>query len=255
MSCLTTNPAVSEYLSRLNTGNTELINGQNEVDTVADQPNETNSPTSDKPQMEKMSTVKLTNDPQSPTIGSISCDVSNDFNRPTTPPASTPSPIQVKNVNRRKIRNQYLAGNMTLNNTDDLDELELEEDLEEEGLVDEEEEPLDLEPETKDESLNEADNEVAALHGSNELDTNQLNQDCIRELNEVAKLSNKDITKEIIELNNRMDTELSKDLIVCGKCNSDFRLSDILLFIEHKVNGCMGLTRDENNNSLSKFIS
>jgi hypothetical protein len=255
MSCLTTNSAKSEYLP--------IIKDEK---LIKDEPsNELNSELEiDKNSENKMGINKI-NQSESPTIESITCEI-NDFNRPTTPPASTPSPTQVKNVNKRKIRNQFFAGNNHISNSDDLDELELEENLDDEEIIEEEESLLnsieqqqfDLEQnienlnmqkeQNNDETfLSETDNE-AELHIDE--NNNQLNNDQMRDLNEVARLNNKEITKEIIELNNRFDTELSNDLIVCGKCHTKFKLSDIVLFIEHKANKCSAIKNESDSFSI-----
>ena len=100
MSCLTTNPvSSSEYLPVID--NEKLNNNESEVDQNADSLNECGQ------RMENNSR-NLTETSKSPTNEAISCDI-NEFNRPSTPPASTPSPTQPKNVNKRKIKNQIIG--------------------------------------------------------------------------------------------------------------------------------------------------
>ncbi len=124
-----------------------------------------------------------------------------------------------------------------------MDELELDDELEADGeqLIEDEEESLRNTTEEIEEMLGDEEaSESASALDSARAKIEEANQSrLITTLNEVAKLkSSKDLTKEILELNSRIDTELSNDLIICGKCHSDFRLSDIVLFIEHKVNKC-----------------
>jgi len=135
---------------------------------------------------------------------------------------------------------------VALAHSDDLDELELDEDLEDDGILDEDEEDLQACDEISEMSIkhhnrfSSIDNEIDPyeINGSTN-PCRQLNDECMRDLNQVtSKVTSKDITKEISELNSRLDTELTNDLIVCCKCSTDFRLSDIMLFIEHKINKC-----------------
>jgi len=138
MSCLTTpTPAAPEYLSTTaTTASTpttpstatlnENSNEPNDTNNYSEQPNETirlvksidfnnnNNSISSKIKTE-MSSIKPPTDLNLiKTIAPITTTAEDteapDFNRPTTPPASTPSPVQVKNVNKRKLKNQFLAG-------------------------------------------------------------------------------------------------------------------------------------------------
>ena len=57
---------------------------------------------------------------------------------------------------------------------------------------------------------------------------------------------NSDGENEEVNLNSKSsidDINLSYDLIVCGTCQMDFRLSDILLFIQHKITKCNQLNK------------
>jgi hypothetical protein len=137
MSCLTTpTPAASEYLSTTaTTASTpttpstatlnENSNEPNDTNNYSEQPNDTtrlvksidfnnnNNSISSKIKTE-MSPIKPPTDLNLiKTITTTAEDTeAADFNRPTTPPASTPSPVQVKNVNKRKLKNQFLAGRL-----------------------------------------------------------------------------------------------------------------------------------------------
>lgn len=73
--------------------------------------------------------------------------------------------------------------------------------------------------------------------------------------------------------NNLLANDLGNDLIVCGKCQADFKLADIVSFIEHKMQKCTSLAFNSttaasgsnknrsnqqlnvNNNSISRFNS
>lgn len=260
MSCLTTNPvSSSEYLPVID--NDKLNNNESGVDQNADSINDCDQTMENNGE----NFIKIENS-KSPTNEAITCDI-NEFNRPTTPPASTPSPTQTKNINKRKIKNQFLGisnynklsltkkrykkinlkkGNALIKNSDDMEDIELEndEELEDEELQEEEESQFipeeeivqgEIEPNTEKDSnlddLAENDNEI-------DLSAVDENNNCVRDLNEISKYDSKEI-KEILELNNRMDSEFSNDMIVCGKCNTDFQLSEIVLFIEHKASKCI----------------
>ncbi len=116
MSCITTpNPAASEYLATTNrttTTSSAADHEPNDIDLYSEQTKESRrlvKPIDYKIKTE-MSAINLpTGFNLNKTTSAEESEV-NDFNRPTTPPASTPSPVQVKNVNKRKIKNQYLAG-------------------------------------------------------------------------------------------------------------------------------------------------
>ena len=122
-------------------------------------------------------------------------------------------------------------------------ELENDEELEEELQEDEESEFIIPEEENFQEEIEHTQIQNTAKDNSLDYHTEtdhemDLNIDENNNLNEIVKLDSKGLTKEIQELNNRMDSEFSNDMIVCGKCNTDFQLSEIVLFIEHKASKC-----------------
>jgi hypothetical protein len=53
------------------------------------------------------------------------------------------------------------------------------------------------------------------------------------------------------KLNGTGDLNLTYDLIVCGTCQMDFRLNDIILFIQHKLNKCNQLVKNTKYTSFS----
>jgi hypothetical protein len=75
-----------------------------------------------------------------------------------------------------------------------------------------------------------------------QIETSNKADQLMHTLSEIARLKEpegSDVSRDLQELMARGDSELSKDLVVCGKCHADFRLQDMSLFIEHKLNRCV----------------
>ena len=195
--------------------------------------------------------------------------MSNEFNRPTTPPPSTPSPTTqlAKNVNKRKIKapnnHQYAK------KSDDYSDENMESECN--RTEDELDEDEDEDEEEDDDELDDEDEELRADDGANELlidETHPAAPDSEVDLdaevdmdennNNVPRVAHtltaKEISKEILELNAKLNSEICNDLIVCGRCQTDFKLSDIILFIEHKIHKCSHtLINDAKQTSIYMF--
>ncbi len=106
MSCLTTNPATSVYLTTVIESNNNNNNNNNfsSDETPASETNKKLTNNIDTHINSKSLNSKIM-ETENPTIESMSCEAG-EFNRPTTPPASTPSP----KVNKRKLKNQLFTG-------------------------------------------------------------------------------------------------------------------------------------------------
>ena len=104
MSCLTTNPATSVYLTTVIESNNNNNNNFSSDETPASETNKKLTNNIDTHINSKSPNSKIM-ETENPTIESMSCEAG-EFNRPTTPPASTPSP----KVNKRKLKNQLFTG-------------------------------------------------------------------------------------------------------------------------------------------------
>ena len=191
--------------------------------------------------------------------------VESEFNRPTTPPPSTPSPPNtqvIKNVNKRKIKvpnnhqyakkpDEYSDDHME-HTEDELDDEEEEGDDEDE--LDDEDDELRADDGTNELLIDEAHPIVVADSEADldpELDMDENNNNSLLPVGHT--LTAKEISKEILELNTKLNSEICNDLIVCGRCQTDFKLSDIILFIEHKIQKCSHALNSDSKQT-SKFI-
>jgi hypothetical protein len=198
---------------------------------------------------------------------------------PSTPSPSQQISLTIKpNVNKRKIKmhstsNLSQYGEKKLNNLMNLDaddsadenfesECINQEQLDNEDIDDEfeskqaEQEQLDEQQQSHQELAAEENNDELMIDESNNNNNKNINNNIdnkiINNFSETELDSNNEFTdeninnnklsqnKDLAELNTKLtNNETDNDLIVCGKCQTSFKLSDIMMFIQHKVNKCL----------------
>ena len=102
------------------------------------------------------------------------------------------------------------------------------------------------------------DEEVDLDENNNEL---KINENCDNETNEIGHVaSDLDLTQ--FDENNNFSVDnheeesfCNQDLIVCGMCQADFRLSNIIDFIEHKINKCLNHNQKSQDDLLKNLNS
>ncbi|RMZ93968.1 hypothetical protein BpHYR1_048242, partial [Brachionus plicatilis] len=113
-------------------------------------------------------------------------------------------------------------------------------------------------PTDEDSDGNLDDEEVDLDENNNEL---KINENCDSDINENGHaasdldLSQFDENNNLSEDNHEEENFCNQDLIVCGMCQADFRLSNIIDFIEHKINKCLNHNQKSQDDLLKNLNS